>query len=243
VVKELRMSIGETLEFDYLVKQVSGNAVSIDNTPSANDSSELKCISRETGVFNPAQSGTYHINVNNQTIKIEVIDVPETFVEDGTLNRFYSINSKSPGNATVEANSVILEGIDTGSDTGSNYAEIKTSDYLDKTNLSQVSIDFSLKQFGDSNANFVFYIFEGTFNQQDFIESFGNLGSKGDTERNLDRAVRTVDLSEVSGVGPLKLRAYRSSSGPVENLAVVLKYMTYNTREVLRWLILSSSRE
>lgn len=145
--------------------------------------------------------------------------IPTPTVESGSLDNFYNTNIKNPGSATVNQDSVTLKGKDTGSSSGENYAELETPN-IDRDALDQITIDFSLSQFGDSSANpadFTFIVYGDNFDRNDNIATFGELGSKGNTGKNLSRSERTVDLSGVSGTGPIRFRAYRSNSGIVEN--------------------------
>jgi hypothetical protein len=79
MVKKIRMDISETLEIDYLVEQLSDNVADISSRPS-NDSTSMKYISTRTSIFDPQNTGTYQVDINGQTIEIEVTDIPESGV-------------------------------------------------------------------------------------------------------------------------------------------------------------------
>jgi hypothetical protein len=79
VVKKISMDISETLEMDYLVEQVSDDVADISSRPS-DDSTSMKYISTRTSIFDPQNTGTYQVDINGQTIEIEVTDIPESGV-------------------------------------------------------------------------------------------------------------------------------------------------------------------
>lgn len=212
MAKKIRMSIDETLELDYLVEQIRGSALSIDDEPSPGASS-IDYISKETGIFNPSEEGTYTVELNGQIFNIEVYDLPVSVVNDGTVDGFYSFDVKEPGNYVVNTNSVELNGVATGSGGGANYAELVTSNF-NKSTVESVKIDFSLTQSGDSDANsrdFRFIVYET--DPRSPIKSYGDSSVGG----GLSRSSRTVDLSSLSGNGKIRFRAWRTGAGPVEN--------------------------
>lgn len=79
MAKKITMNADETLELDYLVEQVSDDAIGVASEPD-NVSTSIDYISTRTGVFNPPDTGTYQLNINGQTIKIEVIDIPDSAI-------------------------------------------------------------------------------------------------------------------------------------------------------------------
>lgn len=77
MVDKITISIDETLELDYSVERISSEAIDI-TKPSENDPTSIDYISTETGIFNPQRSGTYQLDVNGQTIEIDVIRIPSS---------------------------------------------------------------------------------------------------------------------------------------------------------------------
>jgi hypothetical protein len=234
---DITISLDDILELDTII-EASGKAsdpVKITDGTEGTDF-DLEDIQTHTSIFNPTNPGTYNIEVNGQKLTIKVLDpknIPDTLVNNSVLNDFYSVNTKSPGDYTLKSDSIVLNGVDTGTGSDSSWAELETSQDLDKGSLSEAKIDFSLTQSGDNDANsrdYRFVIYEGTLKPDNIIAEFGDIGSKGNTGYNLSRDVRTVDLSGVSGTGSLKYRSYRTSSGNYERFSgsVTIYNIEYN---------------
>lgn len=83
VKKTFSMNIGEVLELEYLIEQISNNNINVTDEPS-NDASSMDYISRESGIFNPSETGTYKIDINGQTVEIEVTDIPDSVASRST---------------------------------------------------------------------------------------------------------------------------------------------------------------
>lgn len=81
MAERITMNVDDTLELDYLVEQVSDDAIGVSSEPN-NVSTSIDYISTKTGIFNPPDTGTYQLNINDQTIKIEVTDIPNGIVDD-----------------------------------------------------------------------------------------------------------------------------------------------------------------
>jgi hypothetical protein len=77
MVEKIQMDVNETLELDYLVEQISDNAVEIDDEPSSGSLS-LTYISKNISVINPTEPGIYKLDIKGQTIEIEVTDIPDS---------------------------------------------------------------------------------------------------------------------------------------------------------------------
>lgn len=80
MAERITMNVDDTLELDYLVEQVSDDAIGVSSEPN-NVSTSIDYISTKTGIFNPPDTGTYQLNINDQTIKIEVTDIPDDVVD------------------------------------------------------------------------------------------------------------------------------------------------------------------
>lgn len=72
--------------------------------------------------------------------------------------------------------------------------------------------------------DFEFRVYEDDF--QNPISTFGD----GSVNSDISRGVRKVDLSDVEGQDPIRFRADRSGSGPVENFGgtVTIYNLTFN---------------
>lgn len=231
------MSLDDVLELDTIIEQSNkaSDPIKVKDGSEGTDFN-LEEIQTHTTIFNPTNPDTYNISINGQELTIKVLDpsnIPDKLVDNGVLHDFYSVNTKSPGNYTLNTDSIVLEGVSTGSGDDSNWAEVETSEDLDKDSLSEAKIDFSLTQSGDSNANpgdYRFVIYEDTLTSDNIIAEFGEIGSKGNTGHDLSRDVRTVDLSGVSGTGSIKYRSLRTASGNYENFGgkVTIYNIKYN---------------
>jgi hypothetical protein len=84
MVEKISMTVDETLELDYLVEDISNDTINVKDEPS-NFSTEIGYIRKEIGVFDPPGAGTYQLEINEQTIEIEVTDIPDS----GDLQHHY----------------------------------------------------------------------------------------------------------------------------------------------------------
>lgn len=74
VDKSITMNLDQILELDYLVEEITDNAVKIKSDPTGNLSKNY--VTKNKFVFDPPQAETYQLEINNQIIEIEVIDIP-----------------------------------------------------------------------------------------------------------------------------------------------------------------------
>jgi hypothetical protein len=77
VDQSFTMNVNDTLELDYLIEEISRDTIKVTDEPTA-DSSSVSYISRETGVFNPSETGTHKLDIDGQIIEIEVTDIPDS---------------------------------------------------------------------------------------------------------------------------------------------------------------------
>jgi hypothetical protein len=95
MVEKISMSVEETLELDYLIEQINDDAVSITNEPS-DASTTLNYIKTKSTVFDPSTTGTYELDINNQTVEIEVTDIPiSDDFQDGSISSFWDVSRPS----------------------------------------------------------------------------------------------------------------------------------------------------
>jgi hypothetical protein len=73
--EKISMNINDTLELDYIVEQISENTINITNEPD-NSSLSIDHIKKKFGVFDPSETGIYELDINGQTVEIEVIEIP-----------------------------------------------------------------------------------------------------------------------------------------------------------------------
>jgi hypothetical protein len=90
MANNISMNINDTLEIDYLVEEISSDSVNVSDEPSSG-ASTLDYIATETSVFNPSETGTYKLDINGQTVEIEVTDIPDS----GDLHSRYDAPSLS----------------------------------------------------------------------------------------------------------------------------------------------------
>jgi hypothetical protein len=94
------MHVKDTLELDYLIEQINDDTIDITSEPTSNSSS-INYINRRTGIFDPSETGTHKLDINGQTIEIEVVKIPESGVlrwkfeevSDCTINDSWYNNS------------------------------------------------------------------------------------------------------------------------------------------------------
>jgi hypothetical protein len=79
MVEKIRMNVDETLELEYLVEQISDDTISITDEPTSGSSS-VDYIATQKGVFNPSETGIHKLDINGQTVEIDVIDIPDSVV-------------------------------------------------------------------------------------------------------------------------------------------------------------------
>jgi hypothetical protein len=77
MVENISMNINDTLELDYLVEQIDDSTIDITDEPSKNSYS-LDYGRKQFGIFDPTDTGTYKLDINGQTIEIEVTDIPDS---------------------------------------------------------------------------------------------------------------------------------------------------------------------
>lgn len=124
--KTLKINVNDIIELDYLVEEISSNAVTVNNDPSG--SLPNKYISKDTYVFDPPESGTYELEINGNTVEIQVTDfltldsfedsnISEYTVDgagssisvtassnqsfDGSISKRYQMDSSASGNPQV----------------------------------------------------------------------------------------------------------------------------------------------
>lgn len=97
MTKNITMDIDEVLELDYLIEKISDNTIDVTNEPT-NGASSINYTSINRGIFNPSETGTYQLDINGQTIEIDVVDIPDSVVSEfevdegngSTLNNEFS---------------------------------------------------------------------------------------------------------------------------------------------------------
>jgi hypothetical protein len=93
--KSISMHINDTLELDYLVEQISDDTIDITNEPD-DSSSPVDYIKKQIGVFNPSVAGTYNLDINGQTIEIDVFEIPESEADQKLTHRWYLSEDSDP---------------------------------------------------------------------------------------------------------------------------------------------------
>jgi hypothetical protein len=85
----IRMNVGNTLEIDLSVQEMSSSSISFNKNPSGKSDAY---ISKNIYIFNPNGSGTYELEIDGQIIEIEVIDIPQ-----GVIDNFEAASSDPVG--------------------------------------------------------------------------------------------------------------------------------------------------
>jgi hypothetical protein len=97
----VNMDLNETLELDYLVEQISNNTIKVSAEPSSGATS-LNYVREEYGIFDPSESGTYKLEIDGQTIEIDVADIPDSGIahyefEQSLADRWGNNNGNGTG--------------------------------------------------------------------------------------------------------------------------------------------------
>lgn len=93
---DVEMTKDETLELDAIISKWDPKSQS---TVSVNKGSKynLNGIQKNTAIFNPKESGVYELNVNDQILKVNVVDqtpIPDSVVSQYTAESFDESNQK-----------------------------------------------------------------------------------------------------------------------------------------------------
>jgi hypothetical protein len=103
--KSISMGVNEIVELDYLVKEISDSVVTFDKKP-GNVSESY--ISKNKYVFDPKDTGTYKLDINGQTIEIQVTDIPDSAIlqykfedDSDTTTATDSITGNTPYDGTI----------------------------------------------------------------------------------------------------------------------------------------------
>lgn len=145
MVKNISMNVDETLELDYLVEEITDDVVKVSSEPTSGASS-IDYIATQTSVFNPSEAGTYKLNINGQTIEIDVVDIPDSEgFEHNDLTGTYGGDTGTfqIQTATVNEETYALEEL--GDATGTAVIVRSTQD-----KWSRYGIQMSWKQYYDS---------------------------------------------------------------------------------------------
>lgn len=95
VDKSITIRDTEILELKYLVEEIGDDKVTYDKKPGEISDNY---VSKREYVFDPKDAGVYQINLDGQTIEIEVTSVPdtvETFEWGGSISDRYTSVSGS----------------------------------------------------------------------------------------------------------------------------------------------------
>jgi hypothetical protein len=92
MVEKISMNVNETLELDYLVEKVNDDKIEITEEPSS-DSISLDYIATRKGILNPLETGTYKLNIDGQTVEIEVTDIPDSVVAQSDLVAWFPMEN------------------------------------------------------------------------------------------------------------------------------------------------------
>lgn len=167
--KDISMVLSDTLELEYLVEEISDGKISVGSEPSTG-ATDLSYISRDYGVFNPTETGTYTLNINNQTVEISVSNIVDNF-EDGDISKYSVVDSA--GNVNVTSNAA-FEGSFGIEFTGSGGPQIQSTSGLDNYPSSgdTYSVKFNMVQGPQSGAIENSQIFFGVQSLSDFPNSY-----------------------------------------------------------------------
>lgn len=161
VDQKIKMDVDETLELDYLVEEVSRDAVTIYKEPSGLSESYY---STDTYVFDPSGTGTFQLDINGQTIEIEVTDIPDSVVVQHYANTWSqgdSIWNDDVGSASVSltgdfqddtlsdgSESILGDGTD-------NYGAMTAPPELEGSSLQQFSYEIVLEASHTSSREYL----------------------------------------------------------------------------------------
>jgi hypothetical protein len=141
MVKQISMNVDETLELDYLVKQINDDAIDVTGQPNG-ASFSLDYGRKQFGIFDPSDPGTYTFDIDGQTIEIQVTDIPDsgvsrwTFDNDDT-NSGTAIDVWGRNDGTINGATTGVSGANVTYTTNEAYSFDGTDDYIDAS----VSLD------------------------------------------------------------------------------------------------------
>jgi hypothetical protein len=186
MVENITMGVDDTLEMDYIVKQISDDTIEVTSDHSTNSYS-INYLNKQVGVFDPMETGTYKLDINGQTIEIEVTDIPDSEADSKLLHRWHLSEDSAPfvdqiGGAdstnVVGTTQVTGDWID-----GAARDADGTDDYIETTNLgsfgSNMDTDFALA-FSIQTTDNSLASFGGTINGVNATFMFASIGSISD---------------------------------------------------------------
>jgi hypothetical protein len=79
MVEQITMNVDDTLELDYLVEQINDNTIDVTGQPNG-ASFSLDYGRKQFGIFDPSDPGIYTLDIDGQTVEIDVYDIPDSAV-------------------------------------------------------------------------------------------------------------------------------------------------------------------
>lgn len=152
---DITMSTGDTLELDTIIEESSSSDILNITDGTEGQDFNLSGIDTHTDIFDPIKSGTYNIDVNGQTLTVEVIDtniISSSGIsqeEDGELSE-YSGNTSYFSTTTSPTIS--------GSDYSISYANNRNKQYIEATFQPSKYNKFSMFVYPENVNNEVMFV-------------------------------------------------------------------------------------
>lgn len=135
VDKTIDMKLDDILALDYLIEEISDDSITVNK----GDSSDLSYISKDITILNPSSTGTYTLEIDTQTVEINVTEYIKSESNSKLRNRWIL---DTVGDGTVEDIVGSADGTNngvtstTGDWTGGNAGNGDgSSTYIDTTKL------------------------------------------------------------------------------------------------------------
>lgn len=165
---DITMSIEDTLELDTIINSTDSSSLATVTDGTEGSDFEFNVIETQTEIFDPKNSGTYNIDVNGQTLTVEVVNsviIPDSGIsqeEDGDLSNYTGTTSyfTTTKNPTVSGSDYAISF--SNSTSNSEYVE-NTFDYgqVDKISMYLYPEDNNNEVvfIDSSNGNVIFCIY------------------------------------------------------------------------------------
>jgi hypothetical protein len=93
--QSITMDVDETLELDYIVKQISEETITVTSEPT-DGSATINHINKSFGVFNPSETGIYKLDIDGQIVTIDVTNIPSSEADQKLKHRWYLSEDNDP---------------------------------------------------------------------------------------------------------------------------------------------------
>lgn len=209
MVEQITMNVNETLELDYLIEEVSRDTITVSKDPKG---SNINYVSKETGIFDPQGTGTYELNIDGQTIEIEVTDRPENGVarwpfDDANTESVTAFDVWGNNNGTINGPTTGVSGANQTYTTNEAYLFDGDNDFVSTATRSD------LGWLHDEPHSISFWI---SYTSSNGTDTFIGESHKPNTNAGGTTGIRYGEQYKDGGMGDIELY-YRDKSGNANN--------------------------